>query len=82
MQVIGLWGGGGPDIFFFVINLFRIGLYGLPGEAIASGGESVPVFLRKYIAICDFSWRLGPSVPPSESVHVDTLLILAFGTKN
>ena len=74
---------GGPEIFFFGgggggISIFHRGSYGPPFRSnwtgpIASWRGSVPVFLRKSIATCDF-WvgRLAPVpplLPPSGSTH-------------
>ena len=69
--------GVGPDTFL-VINVFKRDPYGPPSRSnfnpmgpIASEGVSVPEFLRKHIATCDFPERVGGEPPaPSGSAHV------------
>ena len=61
----------GALIFILVINIFHRGMYGPPPRSpIASQGGSVPVFLRKHIATCDFPGGSVAPAPLSGSAHV------------
>ena len=69
---------GGPDLFFFFSNrnIFQRALRTSlekqldPIGPIASQGRSVPVFLRKPIATCDFPGGVRPPAPHhSGSTH-------------
>ena len=47
-------------------------------DPIAFQGGSIPVFLRRPIATCDFRGSSGPPCPPSGSTHVCHMKVVIF----
>ena len=89
MRVCGGGGGGAENIFSYQRISQRVVRTSLekqldPRDPIASRWGSVPVFVRKHIATCDFPGVSGALPPPGPATgysykhHLKLLLLLLF----